>query len=81
MITKLSVLVHSPKSKQEQQQVAPRESKQTKQPLAEVVYRKRSRNSRKTNLPALAAKLGKSVCTCVIYTQKATPEGKIQTHA
>ena len=52
-----------------QQQVAPRESKQTKQRLAEVVYRKRSRNSRKTNPPALAAKLGKSVCTCVyLYT-------------
>ena len=54
----------------QQQQVAPRESKQTKQRIAEVVYRKRSRNSRKTNPPALAAILGKSVCTCVyLYTE------------
>ena len=62
--------------KQEQQLVAPRESKQTKQRLVEVVYRKRSRNSRKTNPPALAAKLGKSVYTCVYLYKVSRSRGK-----
>ena len=40
------------------------------------VYRKRSRNSRKTNPPALAAKLGKSVCTCVYLYAESHSLGK-----
>ena len=56
--------------------MAPWESKQTKQRLPEVVYRKRSRNSRKTNPSALAAKLGKSVCTGVYLYAESHSRGK-----